>query len=113
MVAGVARAEVRVLDTAALRALLARTPAEVFLLDVRTPREYRQGRIPGAVLIPMNLVPERLGEIPRERKVVAVCASGARSGAVARYLDQLGYPWVANYAGGVADWSGQGQPLER
>jgi len=44
---------------------------------------------------------------------VVVCASGARSAAVARFLDQQGYPWVANYGGGVYDWNRRGLPLER
>ncbi len=108
-----ARAEVRALDTQAVRALLDREGGEVFLLDVRTPGEYRRGHIPGAVLIPMNEVPARLREIPRDKKIVVVCASGARSAAVARFLDGRGYPWVANYTGGVFDWARAGLPLDR
>ncbi|RMG89423.1 MAG: rhodanese-like domain-containing protein [Candidatus Dadabacteria bacterium] len=108
-----ARAEVRALDTQAVRTLLDREGGEVFLLDVRTPGEYRRGHIPGAVLIPMNEVPARLREIPRDKKIVVVCASGARSAAVARFLDGRGYPWVANYTGGVFDWARAGLPLDR
>lgn len=101
------------LGTPALQALLAKHPGEVFLLDVRTPGEWTSGRLPGSVLIPMNQVPSRLSEIPPAKKVVVVCASGARSAAVARFLDQRGYPWVANYAGGVFEWSRLGLPLAR
>ncbi|GAB6063387.1 rhodanese-like domain-containing protein [Deferrisoma palaeochoriense] len=108
-----ARAEVRALDTQDVRALLNREGAEVFLLDVRTPGEYRRGHIPGAVLIPMNEVPARLREIPQDKKIVVVCASGARSAAVARFLDSRGYPWVANYTGGVFDWARAGLLLDR
>lgn len=101
------------LDTPGLRALLAREPGAVFLLDVRTPGEVARGRLPGSVAIPMNQVQGRLAEIPRGRKVVVVCATGARSAAVARFLGQQGYPWVANYGGGVADWARSGLPIER
>ncbi len=101
------------LGTPALRELLAKHPGEVFLLDVRTPGEWASGRLPGSVLIPMNEVPARIAEIPSGKKVVVVCASGARSAAVARFLDQRGYPWVANYAGGVFEWSRMGLPLVR
>lgn len=101
------------LGTPALRELLAKHPGEVFLLDVRTPGEWASGRLPGSVLIPMNEVPARIAEIPSGKKVVVVCASGARSAAVARFLDQRGYPWVANYAGGVFEWSRLGLPLAR
>ncbi len=107
-----ASASVRSVDTGELQALLASDPA-VYLLDVRTPGEYARGRIPGSVLVTMNQVPSRLAEIPKDRKVVVVCASGARSGAVAGYLDGQGYPWVANYTGGVFEWSRRGLPLER
>ncbi len=106
-----AAAGVHDVDTPALEFLLA--GGGVFLLDVRTPGEYARGHIEGAVLIPMNRVPSRLGEIPRDGKVVVVCATGARSAAVARYLDDQGYPWVANYVDGVVGWYRKGLPLAR
>ncbi len=99
--------------TAELQSLMEREGDRVFLLDVRTPGEYRQGHVAGSVLIPMREVPDRLKEIPEDRRIVVVCASGARSGAVARYLDEHGFPWVANYTGGVFDWARHGLPLER
>jgi rhodanese-related sulfurtransferase len=106
-------AGVQTVDSWQLQQLLESERTKVFLLDVRTPGEYGQGHIPGAVLIPMTQVPGRLEEIPREKKVVVVCASGARSAAVARFLDGKGYPWVANLQGGVFDWSGLGLGLAR
>ncbi len=110
---GTARAGGPGIDTNGLQALLRDAPGTVFLLDVRTPREYAGGRLPGSVLIPMNQVPGRLAEIPKDKKVVVVCASGARSGAVTRYLQQNGYPGALNYVGGVVDWSRKGLRLER
>jgi rhodanese-related sulfurtransferase len=101
------------LNTDQLRALLEKERPAVFLLDVRTPGEWADGHMGGAVFIPMNQIPGRLGEIPKDKKIVVVCASGARSAAVARYLDQQGYPWVANYGGGVSEWHRRGLPLER
>jgi rhodanese-related sulfurtransferase len=111
--AGPARAGGSGIDTRGLQALLRDAPGGVFLLDVRTPREYAEGRVPGSVLIPMNQVPNRLAEIPRDRKVVVVCATGARSGAVTNYLQQRGYRGAVNYTGGVVDWSRNGLRLER
>lgn len=92
--------------------LLESRPTEILLLDVRTLREYRQGHIPGSVHIPMNAIPAKLSDIPADMQVVVVCASGARSGAVARYLRDRGYSRVANYEGGIADWQRRGLPLE-
>lgn len=111
-IAALSRAAPLELDAAGLQKLLREEPRQVFLLDVRTPGEYAGGRIPGSVLIPMNQVERRLGEIPKSKKVVAICASGARSAAVARFLAGKGYPWVANYGGGVIDWSRRGLQLE-
>lgn len=101
------------IHTAELQQLLEAAPEGVFLLDVRTPREFSGGRIPGSVLIPMNQVPGRLGEIPRDQKVVVVCASGARSGAVTSYLKENGLTDVVNYTDGVFDWARKGLQLER
>ena len=61
----------------------------------------------------MNDVPKRLAEIPKNRKLVVVCATGARSSAVARYLDEAGYAWVANLSGGVMSWMRQGFAVDR
>jgi len=101
------------LNTQELQSLVEKERSEVFLLDVRTPGEWSGGHISGSVLIPMNQVPGRLAEIPKDKKVVVICASGARSAAVARFLDQKGYPWVVNYGGGIDDWQRRGLPLVR
>ena len=101
------------LSTEQLQTMLSQEGKGVFLLDVRTSGEWARGRIPGSVHIPMDQVPRRLQEIPRDKKIVAVCASGARSEAGARDLDQQGFPWVANYRDGVFGWSRDGLELER
>lgn len=101
------------LSTAQLQELIQREGEAVFLLDVRTSGEWARGRIVGSVHIPMDQIPARIKEIPRDKKIVAVCASGARSEAVARYLAQQGFPWVANYRDGVVGWSRSGLALVR
>ncbi len=72
------------------------------VIDVRTPEEFADGAYPGAVNIPVSSLGARLGEVPRDRPVVLYCASGARSGAAARFLKSAGYVDVVN-AGGLAD----------
>jgi rhodanese-related sulfurtransferase len=108
-----ARAEVPSIDATEIGALLAKEPGSVLILDVRTTGEYQGGHMQKAVLIPMRDVPTRLAEIPRQKKIVVVCASGARSGAVADYLIGQGYPWVRNYAGGMWDWARRGLPIAK
>lgn len=70
------------------------------IVDVRTPQEFSRGAYPGAVNIPVQALPGRLAEIPRDQPVVLYCASGMRSGAAARLLRQAGYVDVVN-AGGL------------
>jgi rhodanese-related sulfurtransferase len=100
-------------DSDEIQALLKNEPKKVLVLDVRTPGEWQGGYIKGALLIPMREVPSNLGKIPKDKKIVVVCASGARSGAVASYLDEAGYKWVKNYTGGMSDWQRKGLPVEK
>ncbi|WP_243374342.1 rhodanese-like domain-containing protein [Geotalea sp. SG265] len=85
----------------------------VFLLDVRTPDEYRQAHLRGAVLIPMNEIERRLREVPKNRPVVVYCAVGSRSGTVAGYLAGKGYGNVYNMSDGIVGWYRSGFSIER
>ena len=82
---------------------------DVQLIDVREPYEYQIANI-GAKLIPQNDVPQRLAEIDRDREVVVHCKSGGRSQRIAEFLQQQGYPRVANVAGGILAWSDEIDP---
>jgi adenylyltransferase/sulfurtransferase len=82
---------------------------DVQLIDVREPYEYQIAQI-GGKLIPQNDVPQRLGEIDRNREVVVHCRSGARSQRIAEFLKQAGYERVANVAGGILAWSDEIDP---
>jgi sulfur-carrier protein adenylyltransferase/sulfurtransferase len=77
---------------------------DVFLLDVREPQEAQVASIPGGVLIPMNTIPSRLDEIPRDKPIICYCRVGARSMRVAGYLRQQGYSDVKNLTGGIMAW---------
>ena len=79
-------------------------PDEPFLVDVREPAEVAEWSIPGAVNIPLGQLTGRTGELPRDRTVVTLCASGARSMAAAEWLTAQGYG-VANLTGGMAAWA--------
>jgi rhodanese-related sulfurtransferase len=74
------------------------------VLDVREAWERDIARLSGTVDIPMNEVPGRLADLPKEREIVVMCRSGGRSLKVAQYLDRLGYR-VANLTGGILAWS--------
>jgi len=75
------------------------------LLDVREPWEWQAARIEGAQHIPMREVPARVGEIDRDREVVAICHHGGRSQQVAMFLEKNGFAKIHNLQGGVDAWS--------
>jgi rhodanese-related sulfurtransferase len=81
------------------------------LLDCREDHEWRQGRIPGSLHIPMRQVPGRLNELRRDAEIVVVCAHGNRSYSVAGWLIQNGYG-ARSLKGGVADWQWRGYAIE-
>jgi len=82
------------------------------LVDVREAWEYAQGRVPGARLAPLMTVPGLVPELPTDRPLYLVCATGNRSGQAAEYLSQFGIDAV-NVEGGTADWARTGYPVER
>jgi rhodanese-related sulfurtransferase len=79
-------------------------------LDVREPAEWSAGRIPGAVHIPLAELPRRAHELPHDRRIVAVCRSGNRSGLATAALRRAGYD-VENLRGGLKAWQASGLPL--
>lgn len=73
-----------------------------FILDVRTLEEFEDEHYPDALCIPVNELPARLGEIPKDKSIIVYCATGARSAYAARILKSYGYTDVVN-AGGLYD----------
>jgi rhodanese-related sulfurtransferase len=84
---------------------------DLHLLDVRELDEWQAGRIAGSQHIPLGELRGRLGEVPKDRTILAVCRHGNRSDAAARGLRTLGYTAV-NLEGGVTAWTRAGLPLE-
>ncbi len=80
------------------------------LLDVREPWEFERCHIEGAVSLPMNSIPVRLAELPRDRDIVVICHHGVRSYHVARFLDHNGFTRVINLTGGVDAWAKEADP---
>ena len=84
---------------------LARSRDRVVLLDVREPFEADIARIPGARLIPLGELRERLSEIERDADIVVHCRSGQRSAKAVRWLQEAGYERVRNLRGGILAWA--------
>jgi rhodanese-related sulfurtransferase len=87
-------------------------PKRPFVLDVRRPDEFRTGHIIGAKLIPLHELDRRLNELPKDREIVCVCASGNRSRSAAKKLIRAGYTAV-NMTGGMSSWSRSGFTMKK
>jgi rhodanese-related sulfurtransferase len=83
-----------------------------FLLDVREPEEFRHGHIARAKLIPLGELGDRIKELPREREIVCVCASGNRSLSAARILKGAGYS-ASSLSNGMTGWQMANLPIHR
>lgn len=83
------------------------------LVDVRTPGEFAEGHVPGAVNIPVDELGERLAELEdhKDSEVYLICRSGGRSSRAADQLVAAGYSAV-NIRGGTLAWTGSGRAVE-
>jgi rhodanese-related sulfurtransferase len=77
------------------------------LIDVREPREFKTGYIPGAVNWPLSELKGHLDEISKDQKVFLYCRSGMRSQQAARMLSRKGYKSLYNLQGGILAWDGK------
>ena len=104
------------IDAPAARALLEREKDAV-LVDVRGADEWAGGYIPGAVLVPLGELDEKIGDAApdRSKPVVLYCATGKRSLVAAEALTERGYGRAVSIAGGIVDWLDRGyeSSLER
>jgi rhodanese-related sulfurtransferase len=82
-----------------------------FILDVRQQEEWNQFHIPGATLIPLGELPNRLNEVPKDREIIVVCRTGSRSARGRDTLRDAGFIQATSMAGGVTQWQAAGLPI--
>jgi hydroxyacylglutathione hydrolase len=88
-------------------------PIAPLVIDVRQASEYVAGHVPGALHITAGSLPDRLADLPRERPIATICASGYRASVAASLLRSAGFPDVSWVADGLPAWEAQGHPVER
>ena len=74
-----------------------------FVVDVREDWEYEAGHVPSAHHIPLNTVPDRISDIPKDQTVWVICQAGGRSMTAANFLEAQGFD-VVSVAGGTGSW---------
>lgn len=94
---------------AAVAELMARDDAPL-LLDVRSPEEFAQGHLPGAVLIPHDQLAERMDQIDPDRWVLVYCRSGARATKAQSVLEKAGIE-VRQIEGSWLRWQEEQRPV--
>jgi adenylyltransferase/sulfurtransferase len=78
---------------------------DVLIVDVREPHEWEICHLDRAQLVPLKTLPERVGELPRDRDIVVHCKMGGRSAKAADYLRSQGFDRVLNLKGGILAWA--------
>ena len=91
---------------------LAEDPAPI-LLDIRTPEEVAEVRIPGAVNIDFyeTTFADQIAQLDRDASYVVYCRSGNRSGQAMELFEELEFVDVANVDGGIVSWYEAGLPV--
>jgi rhodanese-related sulfurtransferase len=83
-----------------------------YLLDVRQPQEFRMAHIADAKLIPLGELSRRISEVPRDREVVCICATGHRSVPAVRKLAAEGYT-ARSLKNGMIAWQMSKLPVKK
>ena len=88
---------------------------DALILDVREDQEYAGGHVPHSKHIPLRQLSGRIQELEkfRNKPIIAVCRSGARSGHGCSVLRKSGFEQVYNLSGGMSAWQQANMPVER
>lgn len=89
-----------------------KAPKRPLVVDVRQPEEFRTGHIIGAKLIPLGELGRRMKELPKDKEIVCVCASGSRSRSATKMLLGAGYNAI-NMNGGMLTWARAGLSMKK
>ncbi|MCI0767313.1 rhodanese-like domain-containing protein [Bacillus sp. TL12] len=76
------------------------------IIDVREVEEVEEGKIPGALHMPLGLLEFRMHKLDKSKEYIMVCRSGGRSSRAAQFLESNGFK-VINMTGGMLDWEGE------
>lgn len=106
-------AGIRLVSASEGAALQATPPSDLVILDVRTPEEYDEGHLDGAIMIDFyeEDFADQLAGLDPDVPYLLYCRSGNRSGQTAALMKELGFADVADVDGGVIAWGDAGLPL--
>lgn len=101
------------IEAKALTERIAWADASLVVLDVRTPAEYAEGHVPGAVNIPHTELAARVAELEaaRGKDIVVYCRSGARAGQALDVLGKAGFKRLYHLKGDYTLWTEEKRPV--
>ncbi len=101
---------IKSIDAEELKSL---TKNDIILLDVRTPAEYENGKIEGALTIDYRSseFKSELSKLDNSKEIIVYCAAGGRSTRASNMLKDLGFKTIYNYTGGFNDWKARGEKI--
>lgn len=91
-------------DPIKLREIIDKPDKSIWIIDVRTPEEYRAGHIPTSKLFPLQELEKRFSELPKDKKLILYCRSGRRSSIAYNILKKHGYKDILDW-GGIYRWT--------
>ena len=86
------------------------------VLDVRTPREFTEGHVPGALNIDWHAreFADQVGKLDKSKRYVLHCLAGVRSAAASKKMAEMGFTQLYDYSGGWREYSkAAGEPVEK
>jgi len=86
---------------------------EILLVDVREPREWKEGHIEGVENIYVGYLMKEASRLPRDKPIATTCGWGGRGGLGASILKRVGFKEVYNVLGGLKAWKSLGYPLKK
>lgn len=95
---------IQTIESSQLHQMLEGEKENPLLIDVRQPQEYKEGHIPGALLVPLGQLEYGHPSFSKEQTMVTYCRSGKRSMTAALILCKMGYSQVMSLEGGILQW---------
>jgi rhodanese-related sulfurtransferase len=96
--------QVPLIEPAQVRGLMS-LGGKLTIVDVRTPEEYAQGHLDGAILMPLDNLPNTYSSLPKKGKLIVYCRSGHRSAKAVQFLVEHGYTNAISMNGGYLAWT--------
>jgi len=80
---------------------------DIQLIDVRTPQEFAEGHLDGAIMIDymQSGFMNKMSKLDKNKDLYIYCRSGNRSGKATRKLESMGFPKIYDLKGGILNWN--------